>query len=178
MKLVIFPLVLRQAVFFLLKPLNDSLNATIDYSNLGFLYGTAPIAPSVVFYVPEASLALQSVTSTSLVVSTLLAGPIILVSAKMINLRALDVKTKESYELLLTRTAYDVSILSLFCTIIVLIGFCLRRRWLRLSFIHKYTFIFVGLQMIHALWTIVIHHVKQPLTPSASAVLDIGKGRV
>jgi predicted permease len=177
MKLIIFPLVLRQAVFFLVKPINGNLSNTIDYSNFGFLYGTAPIAPSIIFYVPEANLALQAIASTGLVVSTLLAGPIILVSAKMINLRTVDIKTTEVYEMLLTKTAYDVSILSLFCTIIVLIGFCLRHRWLKISFIHKYTFIFVGLQMILAIWTIAMHYVKQPLTLAASAIFDIGKGK-
>lgn len=175
MKSIIFPLILRQAVFFLVKPVNGSLNNTIDYSNLGFLYGTAPTAPSAIFYVPESYLGLQAIASTGLVVSTLLAGPVILVSAKMINLRTLDTKIRESYEILLTKTAFDVSIISLVCTIIVLIGFCLRRRWLKISFIHKYTFIFVGLQMILAIWTIATHYVQQPLSLVASAIFDIGK---
>ncbi|CAF4066751.1 unnamed protein product [Rotaria sp. Silwood2] len=174
MKSIIFPLILRQLVFFLVKPNNENLNNTMDYSNLGFLYGTAPTAPSVVFYVPESNLPLQAIASTGLVVSTLLAGPIILVSAKMINLRTLDIKIRESYEILLTKTKYDVSIISLFCTIIVLIGFCLRHRWLKISFIHKYTFIFVGLQMILAIWTITIHHVQHFLLSTTSTLLDIG----
>ena len=175
MKLIIFPLVLRQAVFFLVKPIDGSLNDTIDYSHLGFLYGTAPIAPSVIFDVPETYAALQAIASTGLVISTLLAGPIILVSAKMINLHTLDIKTTESYELLLTKTAYDVSLVSLFCTVIVLIGFCLRHRWLKISFIHKYTFIFVGLQMVLAIWTIAIHHIKYPLLSTQSPILQLGK---
>jgi predicted permease len=175
MKLIIFPLILRQAVFFLVKPINGSMNNTIDYSNLGFLYGTAPTAPSVIFYVPESYLPLQAIASTGLVVSTLLAGPIILVSAKMINLRTLDIKITETYEFLLTRTAYDVSIVSLICTIIVLIGFCVRHRWLKISFIHKYTFIFVGLQMILSIWTIALHYAKYDLLSIDSPVLDIGK---
>ena len=173
-KSIVFPLILRQVVFFLVKPINGSMNATFDYSNLGFLYGTAPIAPSALFYVPESNLALQAIASTSLVVSTLLAGPIILVSAKMINLRTLDVTVTDSYERLLKKTAYDISIVSLCCTVIVLIGFCLRRRWLKVSFIHKYTFIFVGLQMILAVWTIGIHHVKYPLSASSVSMMDIG----
>ncbi|CAF3775579.1 unnamed protein product [Rotaria sordida] len=174
MKSIMLPLILRQIVFFLVKSSNDKLNNTIDYSNLGFLYGTAPTAPSVVFYVPETNLPLQAIASTGLVVSTLLAGPIILVSAKMINLHTLDTEVRESYEILLTKTTYDVSIISLSCTIIVLIGFCLRHRWLKISFIHKYTFIFVGLQMILAIWTIVIHHVKHTLLSTTSTLLDIG----
>jgi predicted permease len=174
MKLIIFPLILRQAVFFLVKPINGSLNNTIDYSNLGFLYGTAPTAPSVIFYVPESNLALQAIASTELVVSTLLAGPIILVSAKMINLHTLDIKIRDTYELLLKKTAFDVSILSLFCTIIVLIGFVVRNRWLNISSIHKYTFIFVCLQMILSIWTIVMHYIKYHLL-STSIILDIGK---
>ncbi|CAF0988230.1 unnamed protein product [Rotaria sp. Silwood1] len=174
MKSIIFPLILRQLVFFLVKPENENLNYTLDYSNLGFLYGTAPTAPSVVFYVPESNLPLQAIASTGLVVSTLLSGPIILVSAKMINLRTLDIKIRESYEILLMKTKYDVSIMSLCCTIIVLIGFCLRHRWLKISFIHKYTLIFVGLQIILAIWTIVIHHVKGSLLSTTSPLLDIG----
>jgi predicted permease len=175
MKLIIFPLILRQAVIFLVKSINGNLTNTIEYSNLGFLYGTAPTAPSVVFYVPESMLSLQAIASTELVVSTLLAGPIILVSAKMINLYKFDIKITESYEILLTKTAYDVSILSLFCTIIVLIGFCLRYRSLKISFIHKYTFIFVGLQMIFAIWTILMHHVKYSLLSTMSPIFDLGK---
>jgi predicted permease len=175
MKSMIFPLILRQAVFFLIKPVNGSFNMTVDYSNMGFLYGTAPIAPSVIFYVPDENLALQAIASTSLVVSTLLAGPIILVSARMINLRTLDIKTAECYEKLLTTTAYDVSILSFVCTIIVLIGFCLRRRWLRISFIHQYTFIFVGVQMIHAFWTIATHHIQPTLSHEFSSIRNLGK---
>ncbi|CAF4515639.1 unnamed protein product [Rotaria socialis] len=173
-KSILFPLILRQTVIFLVKPINGSYNSTIDYSNFGFLYGTAPIAPSVIFYVPETNLGLQAIASTGLVISTLLAGPIILVSAKMINLRTLDLKTRESYEILLTKTIFDVSIISFLCTIIVLIGFCLRRRWLKISFIHKYTFIFVGLQMVLAIWTIVVHHVTHPLSSVATAIIDIG----
>jgi len=175
MKLVIFPLILRQSIFFLVKPINGTFNNTIDYSNLGFLYGTAPTAPSVIFYVPESNLPLQAIASTELVLSTLLAGPIILVSAKMINLRTIDIKIRETYELLLRRTAFDVSIVSLFCTIIVLIGFCVRHRWLKISFIHKYTFIFVGLQMIFAIWTIIIHYIKYHLPSTSSTIPDIGK---
>jgi predicted permease len=175
MKLIIFPLILRQAVFLLVKSTNGTLNYTIDYSNFGFLYGTAPTAPSVIFYVPETNLALQSIVSTGLVVSTLLAGPIMLVSAKMINLRTLDTKATQLYEASLSKTAYDVSCISLFCTIVVLIGFCLRRHLLKISFIHKYTFIFVGLQMIHAIWTIGGEFIKLPISPTAAILVDLGK---
>ena len=171
MKLVIFPLILRQVVFFLMKPNND----TVDYSNLGFLYGTAPTAPSVIFYVPDYNLGLQAIASTSLVVSTMLSGPIILISAKMISLRTLDSKTTNAYEVLMSRTAFDVSILSLLCTIIVLIGFCLRRRWLKVSFIHQYTFIFVGVQMVHALWTVTTRSITSPLSATSAMLVDIGK---
>ena len=174
MKLILFPLILRQAVFFLVKPINGNWNNTMDYSNLGFLYGTAPTAPSVIFYVPETSAALQAVSSTELVLSTLLSGPIILVSAKMINLRTLDFQTRELYEYLLVKTAFDVSIISFVATIIVLIGFCIRHRSLKISFIHRYTFIFVGLQMILAIWTIAMHYVQYPLSSHSSLMLDIG----
>lgn len=173
-KLILFPLILRQAIFFLMKPVNGSLNATIDFSNFGFLYGTAPTAPSVIFYVPESNAALLAVASTGLVMSTLLAGPIMLVSAKMINLKTLDLIKTESYESVLTRTAYDVSVISLLCTLIVLIGFCLRRRLLRISFIHKYTFIFVGLQMIHAIWTMSIQCVSRPISTTAETIVELG----
>ncbi|CAF1241236.1 unnamed protein product [Rotaria sordida] len=173
-KLIIFPLVLREAVFLLVKPTNGTLNNTIDYSNFGFLYGTAPTAPSVIFYVPESNAALRAIASTGLIISTLLAGPIMLVSAKMINLKTLDIKLKQSYESALVKTSYDVSIISLFCTIIVLIGFYLRRRLLKISPIHKYTFIFAGLQMIHAIWTIGIQYIKLPISLMASTVVDLG----
>jgi predicted permease len=174
MKLIIFPLILRQAIFFLVKPINGSWNNTIDYSNLGFLYGTAPTAPSVIFYVPESNLFLQAISSTELVVSTLLSGPIILVSAKMINLHTLDIKIRELYELLLTKTAFDVSIVSFLCTIIVLIGFCVRHRRLKTSFIDQYTFIFVGLQMILSIWTIATHYIKYPLSLNSSVLFNLG----
>jgi predicted permease len=174
-KLIICPLILRQAVFLLVKPKNGSLNDTIDYSNFGFLYGTAPIAPSIIFYVPESNAALQAIAATGLVVSTLLAGPIMLISAKMINLNTLDPKLTQSYEATLLKTSHDVSVISLFCTIIVLIGFILRRRLLTISFIHKYTFIFVGLQMIHAIWTIGIQFITLPISPTATIVVNLGK---
>jgi predicted permease len=177
-KLIIFPLVLRQAVYFLLKPINGCLNNTIDYSNFGFLYGTAPTAPSVLFYVPESNAALQAIASTGLVVSTLLAGPIMLISAKMINLKVLDMLKAQSYESSLIKTSYDVSVISLLCTIIVLIGFCLRRRLLKISFIHKYTFIFVGLQMIHAIWTIAIQYITLPISPTATTIVQLGKRKL
>jgi predicted permease len=174
-KLILSPLILRQIVFFLVKPINGSWNSTIDFSNLGFLYSTAPTAPSVIVYVPESNVALQAVASTGLVVSTLLAGPIMLISAKMINLRALDTSTTKEYEALLNKAAFDVSIISLLCTIIVLIGFGLRRRLLKISFIHKYTFVFVGLQMIHAIWTIACQFIQQPLSETDAIVVSIGK---
>ncbi|CAF2516302.1 unnamed protein product [Rotaria sp. Silwood2] len=174
-KLIMFPLVLREAIFLLVKPTNGTLNNTIDYSNFGFLYGTAPTAPSVIFYVPESNAALRAIASTGLIISTLLAGPIMVVSAKMINLRTLDIKLKQSYESTLVKTSYDVSIISLLCTIIVLIGFCLRRHLLKTSPIHKYTFIFAGLQMIHAIWTISVQYITLPISIKASIIVDLGK---
>ena len=176
-KLIIFPLILRQVIVFLVKPINGNFSDTIEYSNLGFLYGTAPTAPSVIFYVPESNFPLQAIASTGLVVSTILSGPIIFVSAKMITLCGLDIKIKKSYEILLTKAGYEVSILSLICTIIVLIGFCLRYRSLKISFIHQHTFIFVGIQMILAIWTVVLHFVKHSLLSTASTVSDIGNNR-
>ena len=174
-KLIIFPLISRQVVFFLLEWMHVPRNDTIDYSNFGFLYGTAPTAPSIIFYVPESDAALQSIASTGLVVSTLLAGPIMLISAKMINMKALQPNTTHEFESTLVFLGYDISIISLFCTIVVLIGFCVRRHFLRISFIHKYTFIFVGVQMIHALWVVSVQFVKRPITRTAETVLDIGK---
>ncbi|UJR28564.1 hypothetical protein I4U23_009797 [Adineta vaga] len=170
-KLIIFPLVLRQAIFFFLKPINGSLNSTIDYSNFGFLYGTAPTAPSVIFYVPESNAALQAIASTGLVVSTLLAGPIMLISAKMINLKTLDLIKAQSYDSILLKTAYDLSFMSLLCTLIVLIGFILRHRLLKISFIHQYTFIFVGLQMIHAIWTLAIQNIPTSIVTTVGSIL-------
>jgi predicted permease len=175
MKLVIFPLILRQAVYLLIKPTNGSLNNTIDYSNFGFLYGTAPTAPSILFYVPDSNTALQAVASTGLVVCTLLAGPIMLISAKMINLRTLDTNVAQAYEASINKTAYDLSIISLFCTLIVLIGFVLRRHLIRTSFIHKYTFLFVGIQMIHAIWTISVQFIVLPISDTAAVVVSLGK---
>jgi hypothetical protein len=177
-KLIIFPLILRQAVFLLVKQINGSFNNTIDYSNFGFLYGLAPTAPSVMFYVPASNLALQAIASTGLVVSTLLAGPIMIVSAKMINLKTSDAETTQAYETDLVKTAYDVSFISLFCTIIVLIGFCLRRRLLKISYIHKYTFIFVGLQMVHAIWTISVQFIKPPISSTDSMIISLGKKKM
>lgn len=175
MKLVILPLILRQAVFFLVPSINGSHDVKSDYSNFGFLYGAAPTAPSVVFYVPESNLALQAIASTGLVVSTILSGPIMLVSAKMINLHMLDHNVTRAYEWSLVRTGFDVSIVSLLCTIIVLIGFCVRSRFLRITFIHKYTFVFVGIQIVHAIWTIIIQSVEQPMSRTAEIAVDTGK---
>lgn len=176
-KLILFPLILRQAVFFFVKSPSGGLNTTIDFSNFGFLYGTAPIAPSVIFYIPESNAALQAIASTGLIFSTLLAGPIMLVSAKMINLKPLDNKLTESYDLSLAKTSYDVSIMSLFGTVIVLIGFCLRRRLLTVSPIHKYTFIFVGIQMVYSIWTIAIRYIHYPISISAATIVKTGKKR-
>lgn len=175
MKLIVCPLILRQAVYSLVKPINGSSKDVIDYSDFGFLYGTAPTAPSIIFYISDTNAALQAVASTGLVVGTLLAGPIMLVSAKMINLHALDINMTQAYEADLQRTGYDVSIISLLCTVIVLIGFCLRRRLLRISFIHMYTFIFVGIQMIHAIWAIGTQFVTQPLTDSSILIISLGR---
>lgn len=174
-KLILSPLLLRQIVFLLVKSTNGSINNTIDFSNLGFLYATAPTAPSVIIYVPESNVGLQAIASTGLVVSTLLAGPIMLISAKMINLRTLDMKTAVAYEASLMKTVYDVSFISIFCTIIVLIGFCLRRRLIKISFIHKYTFLFVGLQLIHGLWAIAVQYVHYPIADKDTIILNIGK---
>ena len=177
MKLIVCPLILRQAVYLLVKPFNSTSKDVIDYSDFGFLFGTAPTAPSIIFYISDTNAALQAVASTGLVVCTLLAGPIMLVSAKMINLHSLDTNVTQAYEENLQRTGYDVSIISLLCTIIVLIGFCLRRRLLKISFIHVYTFIFVGIQMIHAIWAIGIQFVKQPMSDSSATVVSLGKNQ-
>ena len=175
MKLVALPLILRQAVFLLVPAINGSLNATVDYSNFGFLYGAAPTAPSVVFYVPESNLPLHAIASTGLIVSTLLSGPIMLVSAKMINMKILDYNSTQAYEANLVQTGYDVSIISLFCTIVVLIGFCVRSRFFRITFIHKYTFIFVGIQITHAVWTIVLQFLSDDISRRTQNILDTGK---
>ena len=177
MKLIVCPLILRQAVYLLVKPSNGSERNVIDFSDFGFLFGTAPTAPSIIFYIPDSNTALQAVASTGLVVVTILAGPIMLISAKMINLNSLDTNVTQVYEANLERTGYDVSLISLFCTVIVLIGFCLRRRLLQVSFMHKYTFIFVGIQFVHAIWTVAIQFIKQPITDSAATVVSLGKNR-
>jgi predicted permease len=53
MKLVLFPLILRQATYLLVPLVNGSRAEALSYSDFGFLYGTAPTAPSVIFYVPR-----------------------------------------------------------------------------------------------------------------------------
>ncbi|CAF0876977.1 unnamed protein product [Didymodactylos carnosus] len=157
-KSLILPLLIRQIVF-MLKPKDDT-NSTLEYSNYGFLYGTFPVAPTVIFYVPEQNIFLQSVASTCLVVSTLLAAPIMLISAKMIALKTIDNKTSASYENTLCQASFDVSIISLLCTIIVFIGFILRRRWKKNSLIHRYTLILLILQLMLALWNIPSQYMK------------------
>ncbi|CAF3824387.1 unnamed protein product [Rotaria sordida] len=52
---------------------------------------------------------IQLITLTELIIPTLLSRPVIFDSTKMNNLCTLDIKLTETYNIVLTKTAYDDS---------------------------------------------------------------------
>ncbi|CAF3710874.1 unnamed protein product [Rotaria sp. Silwood1] len=77
-------------------------------------------------YMNNSNKIVKNLLDIQLIILTLLSRPIIFDSAKMNNLCTLDIKLTDTYEILLTKAAYDDSTLSLFCTIIVPTDFHLR----------------------------------------------------
>lgn len=118
------PLVCREFVS-LLKPGGDLTNATNDYSNYGFLYGTFPTAPSVFVFATHYNVQ-PDLMASSMVAVTFLSAPLMLVSAKMVALVHIDplyyVKELESFLM-------QVSSIGFIASVWVVVVFLLSRKW-------------------------------------------------
>lgn len=121
-KALIMPLVTWEVVGALEK---TSDNTTESMSMFGFLYGTFPTAPSVFLYASHYSVG-QDIVATGMVAGTFLSAPIMFVSAKMMTV---VVNNEMDYKSLMLETSFDTSIISLVCSVWVIILMFLSGRY-------------------------------------------------
>ncbi|KAK0053996.1 integral membrane protein GPR155-like isoform X2 [Biomphalaria pfeifferi] len=112
-------------------------NISTSYSMYAFLYGTFPTAPSVFLYASDYGIA-QDVIATALVLGTFLSAPLMFVSAKMVTL---IVNTGTAYKNVLSETSFDVSIISIVCSVWVVGLFVASGKWKRVP--HRFTMAFI-----------------------------------
>ncbi|XP_052096043.1 integral membrane protein GPR155-like isoform X1 [Mytilus californianus] len=123
-KALILPLVTWEVVGALEKSYSNK-NTTESLSMFGFLYGTFPTAPSVFLYASHYSIG-QDIVATGMVAGTFLSAPIMFVSAKMLTV---VVNSELDYKTLMLETSFDTSIISLVCSIWVIVLLFLSGRY-------------------------------------------------
>ncbi|XP_019636195.1 PREDICTED: integral membrane protein GPR155-like [Branchiostoma belcheri] len=131
-KTLLLPFVARELVVGLQVGGNDT-NMTEEFRDYGFLYGTFPVAPSVFIFAANYGLATE-VVGPGLVVCTFLSAPVMFMSAQM---SSLSMDTQTNLMALVTRTAFDVSIIGLIFCVWVLAVFFLSGKFKQLP--HKLT---------------------------------------
>eukprot|EP00795_Rhopilema_esculentum_P014885 gene14885-6021_t len=111
-KSLIFPVIARQAVFWLHN--NSSVNDT-SLTSFAFIYGTLPTAPPVAVYSSMYGIHVDTI-GTSMVLGTFLSAPIMFVSSKMIM-----VMSSESDEISrgFNKALFDTGILSTVCCLLL-----------------------------------------------------------
>uniref|UniRef100_A0ABD2W0Q9 DEP domain-containing protein n=1 Tax=Trichogramma kaykai TaxID=54128 RepID=A0ABD2W0Q9_9HYME len=82
LKLLVLPLIIREAVVFLNAGKNTS--ETSELSTFGFIYGTIPTAPALFIFTLRYNIDIDLIAS-AMVVCTFLSAPLMFVSAKLVN---------------------------------------------------------------------------------------------
>ncbi len=128
LKTLVLPLLAREAVSLLDegKSNNSTTNGT-ELSNLAFLYGTFPTAPSVFVYAAQYDVEAE-LTATSMVACTFVAAPIMFISARLLSLKRID---PLDYIEQLDRFLLDVSIVGLMLSVWVSLCFVITKKYLR-----------------------------------------------
>ncbi|XP_064647702.1 lysosomal cholesterol signaling protein-like isoform X2 [Lineus longissimus] len=151
-KSVLLPFAIREAVNIL--GAGNSTNETASLGSFGFLYGTFPVAPTVLIYASQYNMALDMI-ATGMVVCTFLSAPLMFVSARMITL---SVKNRSDYQDLIQSTAFDVSILGMVCGVWVIGVFVLSRRFRKLP--HQLTLTMLVMQFFMCLGNLLYYFVN------------------
>ena len=115
--------------------------ASLSMANLGYLYGTIPTAPTVFVFAIQAGMNTQAV-ATALVLSTILAAPIMFVCGNMIRMSEMTLCTTAAD---LMSTAVLVSIVSMPLLLWTLIVLLHGRKWRSLT--HRVTILIILFQI-------------------------------
>lgn len=140
MKCLVLPLITRELVTTLQA--GADANETLDLSNYGFLYGTFPTAPSVFVYATQFSIDSELIAS-AMVACTFLSAPLMFISAKMVTLNNLN---PLNYINELDHFLFNISVISLICTVWVIAIFLLSKKWKKIP--HYFTLCLVTSQFL------------------------------
>nr|CAH0112507.1 unnamed protein product [Daphnia galeata] len=119
----VMPIVTREVTLHLDPGLTN--NASLDLSNLGFLLGTFPSAPGILFYAMQYNVAVDMI-ATAMVAGTFFSLPISVVSSKMISLSSAN---PADYITLLDSFLIRVAIGGLVCTVFLQLIFMASKKW-------------------------------------------------
>lgn len=121
-KNLILPIILQKFSTLMLKGSNESEIQSL--SSFGFLYGTAPTAPSAYVFAAQYDISVDVITKT-IIGSTLLSAPMMFASASVITISQFGIKNIAFY---LSATISYLSCASLICCSILLM-FCIIGKW-------------------------------------------------
>lgn len=145
-KVMILPLV----IWFVLEHVfNDQ--ASLSMANLGYLYGTLPTAPTVFVFALQYEMDTQNV-ATALVLSTILAAPIMFVCGNMIRLSSMTPCSTAADLLSSAILVSAVALPLLLWTLFVLLN---GRKWRSLT--HRVTIIIILFQVLVNISAIMAH---------------------
>lgn len=122
-KCLVMPIVTREVTLHLDPGMNG--NASLDLSNLGFLLGTFPSAPGILFYAIQYNVAVDMI-ATAMVAGTFFSLPISVVSSKMISLSSAN---PADYISLLDSFLIRIAIIGLVCTLFMQVIFLASKKW-------------------------------------------------
>ncbi|XP_046451325.1 integral membrane protein GPR155-like isoform X2 [Daphnia pulex] len=122
-KCIVMPIVTREVTLHLEPGL--TANASLDLSNLGFLLGTFPSAPGILFYAIQYNVAVDMI-ATAMVAGTFFSLPISVVSSKMISLSSAN---PADYISLLDSFLIRIAIVGLVCTLFLQVIFLASKKW-------------------------------------------------
>lgn len=122
-KCLVLPILTREVAIHM--DFGNSANSSLELSNLGFLLGTFPTAPGVLFYAIQYNVAVDMVAS-AMVACTFISAPLTFVSARMVSLSSAN---PADYVQLLDGFLLPVAITGLVSTLFVLAIFLASKRW-------------------------------------------------
>lgn len=127
-KNLILPIFLQKISAFMLQ--NSSDDEIQSFSSFGFLYGTAPTAPSAYVFAVQNDISVDVITKT-IIGSTLLSAPLMFASASVISLTQLGIKNLAFY---LNLTVQYLSAASLLSCSWLLLTFIIGKKFRNISF--------------------------------------------
>ncbi|RWS10226.1 integral membrane protein GPR155-like protein [Dinothrombium tinctorium] len=120
-KIILLPLIIKISIE-VITPSNENV---LELSSFGFLYGTFPAAPTP-FIIAMNQEMNADIVAAGMAISTMLSGPLMVVSGNMVALKSSSVAQIEEY---LFETVSIVSFVAIPCTFMVLLTFFKQRKW-------------------------------------------------